>query len=33
VPIVFPAAEGTRTMAFEEILPLGFDMKLKKTEE
>jgi homotetrameric cytidine deaminase len=29
-PIIFPASEGTRTMPFEEILPLGFDMKLKK---
>ena len=28
--IVFPAAGETRTMSFEEILPLGFDMKLKK---
>lgn len=30
-PIIFPAAGGTRTMAFKEVLPLGFDMKLKKT--
>ena len=30
-PIIFPAAEGTRTMPFEAVLPLGFDMKLKKT--
>ncbi len=29
-PIIFPAAEGTRTMPFEDVLPLGFDMKLKK---
>lgn len=28
-PIIFPAASGTRTMSLEEILPLGFDMKLK----
>ena len=28
-PIIFPVAEGTRTMPFEEILPFGFDMKLK----
>ena len=27
--IVFPAADGTRTMRFDEVLPLGFDMKLK----
>jgi cytidine deaminase len=30
-PIIFPAAGGTTTMPFEELLPLGFDMKLKKT--
>jgi cytidine deaminase len=30
-PVIFPAAGGTRTMPFEEVLPLGFDMKLKKT--
>jgi homotetrameric cytidine deaminase len=30
-PIVFPAEGGRRTMPFEEVLPLGFDMKLKKT--
>jgi cytidine deaminase len=30
-PVVFPAADGTRTMSFEQILPLGFDMKLKNT--
>ena len=29
-PIVFPAASGTRVMRFKEVLPLGFDMKLKK---
>ncbi len=29
-PVVFPAADGTRTMRFDEVLPLGFDMKLKK---
>lgn len=28
--IVFPAADGTRTMRFEDVLPLGFDMKLEK---
>jgi len=28
-PIIFPAAAGTRTMSLEEILPLGFDIKLK----
>jgi cytidine deaminase len=28
-PVVFPAADGMRTMAFSEILPLAFDMKLK----
>jgi len=30
-PIIFPAADGMRTMRFDEVLPLGFDMKLKKT--
>jgi cytidine deaminase len=28
-PVVFPAADGIRTMPFSEILPLAFDMKLK----
>ena len=28
-PVVFPAADGQRTMLFTEILPLAFDMKLK----
>jgi cytidine deaminase len=28
-PVVFPAADGMRVMAFNEILPLAFDMKLK----
>jgi homotetrameric cytidine deaminase len=28
-PVVFPMAEGTRTMAFSDVLPLGFEMKLK----
>lgn len=27
-PIVFPAASGTKKMRFDEVLPLGFDMKL-----
>jgi cytidine deaminase len=27
--VVFPTASGTKTMRFDEILPLGFDMKLK----
>ena len=26
--VVFPAADGKRTMRFDEVLPLGFDMKL-----
>jgi cytidine deaminase len=30
-PVVFPAADGTRTMSFKEVLPLGFEMHLKKT--
>jgi len=28
-PVVFPAADGTRTMAFSELLPMAFEMKLK----
>ncbi len=28
-PVVFPSANGERTMAFSEVLPLAFDMKLK----
>jgi len=28
-PIAFPAADGMRVMAFSEILPLAFDVKLK----
>jgi homotetrameric cytidine deaminase len=28
-PVVFPAADGTRTMTFNEVLPLAFEMKLK----
>lgn len=28
--LVFPSATGIRTMRFEELLPFGFDMKLKK---
>jgi len=28
-PVVFPAADGMRTMPFSEVLPLAFDMKLK----
>jgi cytidine deaminase len=32
-PVVFPAASGTTTMRFDEVLPLGFDMKLKSDTE
>ncbi len=28
-PVVFPVADGVRVMAFSEILPLAFEMKLK----
>ncbi len=28
-PVVFPMADEMRTMAFSELLPLGFEMKLK----
>jgi cytidine deaminase len=28
-PVIFPAADGVRTMAFRDLLPMGFDLKLK----
>ncbi len=28
-PVIFPVADGMRTMAFSELLPLGCEMKLK----
>lgn len=28
-PLVFPTADGLRTMAFSDLFPLAFDMKLK----
>lgn len=28
-PVIFPAEGGLRTMTFSELLPLGFEMKLK----
>lgn len=28
-PVIFPAADGVRTMAFSALLPLAFEMKLK----
>ena len=28
-PIIFPAADGARTMTFSDLLPLGSEMKLK----
>ena len=28
-PVMFPAADGVRTMPFTELLPLAFEMKLK----
>jgi cytidine deaminase len=28
-PVIFPVENGTRTMAFSELLPLGTEMKLK----
>jgi len=31
--VIFPAAAGMKTMRFDEILPLGFDMKLKSHNE
>jgi cytidine deaminase len=30
VPIIFPASKGATTMRFDEVLPFGFDMKLKE---
>jgi cytidine deaminase len=32
-PVVFPAASGIKTMRFDEVLPLAFDMKLKSDTE
>lgn len=29
--VVFPASDRTMTMPFDQVLPLGFDMKLKET--
>jgi homotetrameric cytidine deaminase len=29
-PVVFPASDGTRTMAFSDLLPQAFEMKLKE---
>jgi homotetrameric cytidine deaminase len=31
--VIFPAAGGTTTMRFDEVLPLGFDMKLEPRRE
>jgi len=28
-PVMFPAADGMRTMTFSELMPVAFDMKLK----
>jgi cytidine deaminase len=28
-PVLFPSADGVRTMPFSEVLPFGFEMKLK----
>jgi len=28
-PVIFPAADGMRTMAFSDVMPLAFEMKLK----
>jgi len=28
-PVTFPSAGGTRTMSFDEVLPVGFEFKLK----
>ncbi len=32
-PVIFPAANGTRQMRFDELLPLAFDMRLKTTKK
>jgi cytidine deaminase len=29
-PVLFPASDGPKTMSFAEVLPLAFDMQLKK---
>ncbi len=31
--IVFPSSAGTKTMRFDEVLPLGFDMNLKTSRQ
>jgi cytidine deaminase len=31
-PVIFPAADGPRTMPFSQLLPLAFDMKLEQTK-
>ena len=31
--VIFPAANGTRQMRFDELLPLAFDMKLETTKK
>ena len=28
-PVIFPAEDGVRTMAFRELLPMAFEMKAK----
>jgi cytidine deaminase len=28
-PVLFPAADGMRTMAFKDVLPVGFELQLK----
>jgi homotetrameric cytidine deaminase len=28
-PVIFPASDGVRTMAFSDVMPLAFEMKLK----
>jgi cytidine deaminase len=28
-PVMFPAADGVRTMAFSDVLPVGFELKVK----
>jgi len=29
-PVIFPASDGMRTMAFSDVMPLAFEMKLKQ---
>jgi cytidine deaminase len=32
-PVIFPTADGSLTMRFDQVLPFGFEMKLEKGAE